>query len=690
MSMSAPANAAVYSHASPMHTRLASGKRRKAPRAVLACKFCRQRKAKCSGDWPSCIACVRRNQECVYPGHLPSASIIAAGARSNRPTASDVQVIANQSGTEFVGLDINLPSESLRKKAISYFREHYASTLLCFIPPQQLIEDEVGDNLALPLLLSILALVSRSIPEFADDSRSLTEVSDEFAELARRELDQISDAPSLVGVQCALILCIYEIGEGSEHRGWLRLGWAARSTQLLQLHRQDSSPNQLDWGNLAPPNSSTLAEVRRRTFWCCFCLERLLANGRDRIAVFLAEDITTRLPLSDEDFIYGRQKLSGTLVSSNSSNANNSNSNCKEPDSLFAYTIRIIDILAKVMTWHGRGGRHMDARAPWLPDMPFAILDESLQQWKAAIPSYLDYTPQNTTAVIAAGHGRLWTLMFMVYFQARAYLHREYLPFTPHKDYDPRKGPCDGPVLILSNTPPPEDFWYRSTLTMIESANAISDLYHVMKIRGLSASAYPIPGLGLFTAASIHVLFSIFCWQSMLEVVNESSSRHYLKQDMEALNDIGQRWSLAVHWIRQVSLYYKLNIVTRRSWIDAQYNLSSMKVKEIKDGIMNYVRQISQQDRETRDVNLRETFDFPGWLAVLERSVSEDVSNTPVTQLSTLEPPHMVSNEINVDISQSTEYESNMPWFSDMDGLAAIPSQAPWMFTGDNGWSFDS
>lgn len=274
----------------------------------------------------------------------------------------------------------------------------------------------------------------RFIPEFADSESSASEVSELYAELARKSLNDTYDEPSLLTIQCCLILCVYEAGEGSEFKSWLRLGHAIRLAQLLQLHKQDSDHRRFDWGNSAPASSPSSAEMRRRTFWCCFCLDKLLANGRDRIAVLAIDDISTRLPQSDEDFIYGRDRVTQQLGPSSAASENHSD------ESILAYTIRLVEILANVLAWHGRGGRYTDSRCPWLPDMPFTILDGALLRWKASLPEYLDYTPRNISFVIAAGQGRLWSLMFLLYFQARAYLHREYLPFTPSKDYDPALG----------------------------------------------------------------------------------------------------------------------------------------------------------------------------------------------------------------------------------------------------------
>jgi hypothetical protein len=58
-----------------------------------------------------------------------------------------------------------------------------------------------------------------------------------------------------------------------------------------------------------------------------------------------------------------------------------------------------------------------------------------------------------------------------------------------------------------------------------------------------------------------------------------------------------------------------------------------MNIEVIKDGIMNYVRQISQGDRVSQGNNLKPTFDFETWLTVVESSIEQTKSN-PSTQLA--------------------------------------------------------
>ena len=243
-------------------------------------------------------------------------------------------------------------------------------------------------------------------------------------------------------------MCVIEVGEGLEHQAWLRLGHATRLAQLARLHKLDREKTNFDWGAPGPVPSTTNLEICRRTFWCLYCLDRLLANGIDRIATFSAADITTRLPQSDEDFIFGRYRQTARLTDLLD------HQKASPEESLFSYTVYIVEILGNIVLWHGRSGRRQDARCPWLPDMPFSVYLGALTLWRKRLPPQWDYHPKSVSMVVAAGQGKLWSVMFLLYFQAKTYLYREYLPFTPSRSYDPAMGkygsqPCfiDRPLM---------------------------------------------------------------------------------------------------------------------------------------------------------------------------------------------------------------------------------------------------
>lgn len=423
----------------------------------------------------------------------------------------------------------------------------------------------------------------RFLPDFNGSDHTTTESTGGFTEWASREVDKLSNEPALITIQCYLILCLIHAGNGLEHEAWLRVGHACRLTQLARLHKEDLGHSSFNWG--APRSSplTTELEVRRRTFWCVFCLDRLLANGRDRIASFMVEDITTRLPRPDEDFIFGRECKTCRLTDG-SSPPNHSrpvNAKATAPESLFCYTIRIINILGNVVLWQGRGGRRRDTHCPWLPGTPFDTYANELASWRARLPIYWDYRRKNVSLVMAAGQGKLWSLMFMFYFQAKTYLYREYVPFTPTKSYDPAAGkymtdtlclifsaqpfrrcwltssfgvlylgPSDDTPLSPMQCTPPTMWWRDWAAEMVESANSTADLFQSMQELDLGPYVYPFTGLSLFTAASIHAIFTIFEWQSITAVgVSREKAKRYLSISLRGFNSIGQYWDLPIYWV---------------------------------------------------------------------------------------------------------------------------------------------
>jgi hypothetical protein len=83
------------------------------------------------------------------------------------------------------------------------------------------------------------------------------------------------------------------------------------------------------------------AEIKRRTFWCCFVLDRLMSNDSDRPPSLDSKFITTALPMQDSDFILGKEIQTGTL------------NQPRNYESLLSYTIIVVDILGFVVAWSG-------------------------------------------------------------------------------------------------------------------------------------------------------------------------------------------------------------------------------------------------------------------------------------------------------------------------------------------------
>lgn len=108
-------------------------------------------------------------------------------------------------------------------------------------------------------------------------------------------------------------------------------------------------------------------------------------------------------------------------------------------------------------------------------------------------------------------------------------------------------GPCDGPSLTPHGSIPPTGWWHNSAKIMIESANAISELYQIVESKGLSGNSYPFPGLCILTAASIHIPCTVYNWPSLQYLTK--NSRWCLQNDMEACHKLGLDWPVGLRWV---------------------------------------------------------------------------------------------------------------------------------------------
>lgn len=296
------------------------------------------------------------------------------------------------------------------------------------------------------------------------------EASERFAELARDEMRPTFDEVNLLNLQCYLILSLVEMGSGNEHRAWVQLGIAIRMVHVLRLSSETFERK--DWID---------AEIKRRTFWCCFILDRLMSNGSDRPPSFDSKFITTLLPIQDSDLILGKEVQAGTLNQPGNQ------------ESLLAYTIIIVDIVGCIVVWSGRGGREVDGRLPWDPDMPFCQFEKSLNVWEATLPRYMQLHPGTLDSHIAAGQGNLFAIMHLVYYHARCYLSREYFPFLSPPGWDPANGPCDGPLYESGFEP--SAFWLKSAHDGVTNARRISKFFNEIVERDLAPWAYPFSGM---------------------------------------------------------------------------------------------------------------------------------------------------------------------------------------------------
>jgi hypothetical protein len=199
------------------------------------------------------------------------------------------------------------------------------------------------------LVLGILALTARFHPtvvarlcatENGEKSQDPVHASEHYATVLRAILvgsrGTYIGQPNLAKIQALLMLGLYEWGICNGVKAWIHVGLAIRMAQAMGLQfedDQDFAPLALSSAtriealhiDIGGPESSNEPldpasndafieeEMRRRTFWSCFVMDRYLSSGKFRPSMLMLDDIKLQLPSSQNAFLFGGRVCTSLL-----------------------------------------------------------------------------------------------------------------------------------------------------------------------------------------------------------------------------------------------------------------------------------------------------------------------------------------------------------------------------------------
>jgi len=374
------------------------------------------------------------------------------------------------------------------------------------------------------LMLGLLCLAARHVStlsqHFAPALPTPAAVSDFYASALKYRLQNDEDtghgelgatfaAPSLEKVQAIAMLVVHEWGmcRGAEAYVWL--GVAIRMAMALGLSwddapepgypisepalspgngdRNEGSPNskrrRLEGGKSAGAKITgkefTDKEVRRRTFWALFMLDRSLSSGRFRPSgIQLADAARVQLPCEERGFLFGEGVRTGFLTvdgldeKSDDRNGDSVGGRWEvgDDEGILAKVVRITEIWGRVQEWAcAAGGRRYlvwigsswsfcgvliidrsEKHPPWSPKSNFYKLQQMLDSFYSSLPEHLHFSPQTLSAHMSSRTSSAYAVMHITHFLCQVVMHREYIPFLPLRLTRPQ-GPLDPPLFLADD-----------------------------------------------------------------------------------------------------------------------------------------------------------------------------------------------------------------------------------------------
>ncbi|KAK4494336.1 hypothetical protein PRZ48_014634 [Zasmidium cellare] len=449
--------------------------------------------------------------------------------------------------------------------------------------------------------------------------------------------------------QTTLMIGLHEWGMCRGSKAWLAVGIAIRSAQAMGLQYEldlDDEPMSrslalngeaermgVDSAKKATSGKSAedvfiQQEIRRRTFWSCYIMDRYLSSGKYRPQMLHARELRIQLPASERSFLFA-EKVRTLMLSeddrtvSGTSRAEVQNqrqqsvmlgttgtperTQAPSPSSLamadtdedkgrleigsdeglVSRYVKVLEIYGKVVKWTCAGGRRVEEHPPWDPRCEFYKLRRQCQDFKASLPRQHALTPQNTQAHISLKTSTPYTLVHTVYLLCQIMLHREYVPFIPIRCSKP-EGPMDPPVFPPDRFDVPRGFWDESARECFKSARDIMDLVRTCQEWSALVET-PIVGFAIYTVAFTGVYCINFPWMdpegymctrpdpsSRQTDVKPGESKGFAaaRKALEMIGNMRSRLHMADGWFKTIN---RMHRYFRRLKADYRKNIQAME-----------------------------------------------------------------------------------------------------------------
>ena len=301
-------------------------------------------------------------------------------------------------------------------------------------------------------------------------------------------------------------------------------GMALRMAYALQLHKELDHDPLARKENKHSELSSTDREIRRRTMWACFLMDRFNSSGTERPPFALEEVIEVQLPIKESHFqmeIPGpTETLDGSVPNPVAADAGQV-SDPKENMGVAAYLIRIIAIWGRAVKYLNLGGKHKDPLPLSDHNSHWAKLKKQVEEYHASLPESLKYSSENLQTHSAEKLANQFLFLHVTYNQVILFLHRFAIPASPGG-----KLPTD-----LS-----KEFINEAAHTAVEAASQISSLLNETRTHLVAA---PFVGYCAFVSSTVHI-WGIFSKNAQLE----ATSKRNLGYNVKYLGMMKKYWGM--------------------------------------------------------------------------------------------------------------------------------------------------
>ncbi|KFX88812.1 hypothetical protein O988_08893 [Pseudogymnoascus sp. VKM F-3808] len=476
----------------------------------------------------------KRPAEEAFASELQTWATASKGTSSEVLPASLAAHEAEETKLLVEGADA-LPSKEIQEHLAEVFFDNLYGQAYHVLHKPSYMRKLKADTLPPVLILAVCAVSSRFSTHPKVNSQPAFLRGESWAAEARNIVLKRYEWPNITILTCLLLLGLHEFGTCYGGRSWALGGMAIRMAYALQLHRD------LEHDPCKPHSRVRLSfvdrEIRRRTMWACFLMDRFNSSGTDRPMFIKEESILVQLPIKEDLFqldIEGPTEDMKGDVPFPTSEEEGELTNARDNMGVAAFTIRSIALWGRIIIYYFQGGRDRDPASIWAEDSEFADLHVQAEAFERSLPELLQYTPANLSAHETQGLANQFLFLHIT-------VQQTILLLAHNAVHCSRPGP--------PRPAPPDEFIESCGASATRAAQRISELLRIAEGYPLTA---PFAGYCAFLSSTAQMPLAF----SKDEAIATLAKRN-LATNVRYLTKMKRAWGV-FHWTsEQLKKHFK-------------------------------------------------------------------------------------------------------------------------------------
>ena len=343
-------------------------------------------------------------------------------------------------------------------------------------------------------------------------------------------------------------------------------GTALRMAQALNLNVEVSQRHTL-----------RQKEVRRRTFWACFVVDRLISYSCNKPFTISFESAQVQLPCPELNFAFDE------IFPSISAKDLILHANQVSQIGIMPFFIKLVDLWGNMAFLHVSGGRRRSKHGPNSPESEFYRYRDAIEDFSSSLPQYLSWSPQKYKLHQVTGQAQAFVNFNFLLHHSRCIMHQEYLPqldsqYSLNSEVNYATS-FDAAGVSLDYIDKP------IIKACISSVNTITDMALTLhtgpeKDRGLLQSIFAANAILTASAVHLWVLYTQTC---------DACPKHEALAKAEKLRQVIKswqpQWRVATAWVETLEMLYKLYVYSYGKVVESDLDCWDMGTDDLNDSL---------------------------------------------------------------------------------------------------------